>query len=244
MAYDKKQATEEFGRWSESYDRCVLQWLLFGPSHRALIRRMKAVAGSRPISILDVGCGTGVFAGRVREAMPGTRVFGVDLVSEMLTQGARRWAALADSVHPVQGDSERLPFADGSFDFVTCANSFHHYPDQERAVAEMHRVLRPGGRLLLIDGYRDAPWGWFIYDVCVTYREGNVHHASARRFREILGRAGFQAVAQKVHRGLAPFILNEAIAAEPAPIYPSPHFTLSSSMLTKHEAPNGARAGS
>jgi len=244
VAYDKKQATEEFGRWSESYDRCVLQWLLFGPSHRALIRRIDDVAGDRPISILDVGCGTGVFAARVREALPGSRVFGVDLVSDMLAQGARRWEALADSVHPVQGDSERLPFADGSFDFVTCANSFHHYPDQEAAVAEMHRVLKPGGRLLLIDGYRDAPWGWFIYDVCVTYREGNVHHASARRFREILARAGFQAVAQKVHRGPAPFILNEAIAAEPAPIYPGPHFNLSNSILGRVEAPGGRRAGS
>jgi ubiquinone/menaquinone biosynthesis C-methylase UbiE len=226
VAYDKKQATEEFGRWSESYDRCVLQWLLFGPSHRALIRRIGAVAEGRPISILDVGCGTGVFASRVRSAMPESRVVGVDLVSGMLTQGAHRWRALAEAVHPVQGDSERLPFASGSFDFITCANSFHHYPNQEGAAAEMHRVLKPGGRLLLIDGYRDAPWGWFIYDVCVTYREGNVHHASAKRFREILDRAGFQAVAQSVHRGPAPFILNEAIAAEPTPLYPAPHFNL------------------
>jgi len=226
VAYDKKQATEEFGRWSESYDRCVLQWLLFGPSHRALIRRIEDVSEGRPVSILDVGCGTGVFASRVREALPESRVTGVDLVSEMLQQGAHRWRALADAVHPVQGDSERLPFASGSFDFITCANSFHHYPHQDRAVAEMHRVLKPGGRLLLIDGYRDAPWGWFIYDVCVTYREGNVHHASARRFRELLDRAGFQAVAQKVHRGPAPFILNEAVAAEPTPLYPSPHFSI------------------
>ncbi len=231
MAYDKKQATEEFGRWSESYDRCVLQWLLFGPSHRALIRRIDDVAGDRPISILDVGCGTGVFAARVREALPGARVFGVDLVPEMLGQGARRWEALAEHVHPVQGDSERLPFADDSFDFVTCANSFHHYPDQQAAVCEMRRVLKPGGRLLLIDGYRDGPWGWFIYDVCVTYREGKVHHASARRFRELLDRAGFQAVAQKVRRGPAPFILNEAVVADPAPLYPSPHVNLSGSVL-------------
>lgn len=236
MAYDKKQATEEFGRWSESYDRCVLQWLLFGPSHRALIRRIDAVAGDRPISILDVGCGTGVFASRIREALPSARVFGIDLVSEMLTQGAHRWKALADDVHPVQGDSERLPFAAGSFDFVTCANSFHHYPDQERAVAEMHRVLKPGGRLLLIDGYRDGPWGWFIYDVCVTYREGNVHHASGRRFREILDRAGFQAVAQKVHRGPAPFILNEAVADDSAPLYPPTHLHLRTPANVKEAA--------
>src|SRR5438105_2724357 len=130
MAYDKQQAAHEFARWSESYDRCVLQWLLFGPSHRALVRRMKAVSGDRPVRVLDVGCGTGVFAARVRQELPSARVWGVDLVAEMLRKGAPRWRRHAEAVQPVQGDSERLPFADGSFDFVTCANSFHHYPHQ------------------------------------------------------------------------------------------------------------------
>src|SRR3954462_9578811 len=91
MAYDRDQATHEFTRWSESYDRSVLQWLLFGPSHRALIRRIRAVGGARPARVLDVGCGTGVFAGRIREALPNARVFGIDLVSDMLSKGAERW---------------------------------------------------------------------------------------------------------------------------------------------------------
>jgi ubiquinone/menaquinone biosynthesis C-methylase UbiE len=129
-------------------------------------------------------------------------------------------------VLPVQGDSERLPFGSGIFDFVTCANSFHHYPRQEMAVIEMHRVLKPGGRLLLIDGYRDAPWGWFIYDVCVALREGDVHHASARRFHELMTRAGLRAIAQKVFRGPAPFLLSEGIAAESVASVPAPHLRM------------------
>lgn len=224
MAYDKQQATHEFVRWSESYDRSILQWLLFGPSHRALLRRMKAVAGNRPVRVLDVGCGTGVFASRVRQALPSARVWGIDLVSDMLQKGSLRWRQHAGAVQPVQGDSERLPFADSSFDFITCANSFHHYPHQDRAVAEMHRVLKPGGRLMIIDGYRDAPWGWLIYDVCVAWVEGSVHHASARRFRELFDQAGLRAVAQRVFRGPAPFLLTEAVGAEPVSAIPSPHF--------------------
>jgi ubiquinone/menaquinone biosynthesis C-methylase UbiE len=224
MGYDRDQASEEFARWSESYDRSVLQWLLFGPSHRVLIRRIRAVVGDRPCRVLDVGCGTGQFAARVKRALPHARVWGVDLVADMLEKGRPRWRHHAGEVLPVQGDSERLPFASGSFDFVTCANSFHHYPRQDRAVAEMHRVLRPGGRLLIIDGYRDAPWGWFIYDICVAFREGDVHHASSRRFRELMARAGLQAVAQKVHRGFAPFLLSEGISPESIPSIPAPHF--------------------
>lgn len=224
MGYDKDQATEEFTNWSKSYDRSILQWLLFGPSHRALIKRIKAVADNRPIRVLDIGCGTGVFASRIRDALPMAKVWGVDLVSGMLEKGRDRWKALANDVLPVQGDSECLPFASDSFDFITCANSFHHYPNQDRAVAEMSRVLRPGGRLLIIDGYRDAPWGWFIYDVCVAFREGDVHHASARRFRELMTRVGFQAIAQKVHRGPAPFLLSEGLIPESIPSIPAPHF--------------------
>jgi SAM-dependent methyltransferase len=231
MGYDKEQAAGEFARWSESYDRSVLQWLLFGPSHRVLIGRIRAVAGDRPFRVLDVGCGTGLFVCRIKTALPQGQVWGVDLVSDMLAKGQPRWHHLAGHVFPVQGDSERLPFASGTFDFVTCANSFHHYPRQERAVIEMHRVLRPGGRLLIIDGYRDAPWGWFIYDVCVAFREGDVHHASAKRFRELMTRAGLRAVAQKVFRGPAPFLLSEGISPESIPIIPAPHFRTRGSVL-------------
>src|SRR5258708_5301570 len=132
MAYDKHQATHEFTRWSESYDRSILQWLLFGPSHRALIKRIKTVSGERPVRVLDVGCGTGVFATRLRQALPNVQVWGVDLVSDMLSKGSERWRRQTGVVQPVQGDSERLPFATDTFDFVTCANSFHHYPHQDR----------------------------------------------------------------------------------------------------------------
>ena len=145
MEYHKDQATEEFSRWSESYDRCILQWLIFGPSHRVLIRRIREVVDDRPARILDVGCGTGLFASRLRAVLPQVEVWGVDLVSAMLSKGQRRWRSQYEHVLPIQGDSERLPFASGTFDVVTCANSFHHYPRQ--AACDRR------------DGPR-APWRW------------------------------------------------------------------------------------
>jgi ubiquinone/menaquinone biosynthesis C-methylase UbiE len=234
MGYDKNQATQEFSRWSDSYDRCILQRLIFGPSHRVLIRRIQEVLGDRPARLLDVGCGTGVFASRLRTALPHVEICGVDLVAEMLNQGQPRWRLHRGHVLPVQGDSERLPFASGTFDIVTCANSFHHYPHQDRAIAEMARVLRTGGRLMVIDGYRDSIWGWFIFDVCVSSIEGGVHHASARRFRELMTNAGLQAIAQRPFRRPAPFLMNEGIAAEPVPVIPPPHFRLQHTTHHKH----------
>jgi len=222
MVYDRRQAAREFEKWSESYDRSILQWLLFRPSHRAIIRRIHQKHGDRPIKVLDVGCGTGVFGARIREALPNARVWGVDLVKEMLQGGAARWAAHDGDLTPVRGDSEALPFASGTFDVVTCANSFHHYPHQDRAVAEMRRVLEPGGTLMIIDGYRDAPYGWFIYDVCVAGVEGNVLHCSRKRMRSLFAEAGFSVDRQKVHRGFAPFLLTEGTALPTAAI-PAPH---------------------
>jgi ubiquinone/menaquinone biosynthesis C-methylase UbiE len=212
MSYDKNQASLEFGRWSETYDRSILQWLLFRPAHRAIIGRIRAEFHATPLRILDVGCGTGVFAARIREAVPHAQVWGVDLVAAMLARGRLRWRANRGRIAPVQGDSERLPFPEGAFDVVTCANSFHHYPHQRRAIDEMHRVLKPGGRLILVDGSRDGPWGWFIYDVCVAGVEGDVLHASARRVRALFARGGFVETVQEVHRGLAPFLLTEGVA--------------------------------
>ena len=109
MGYDKDQATEEFIRWSDSYDRSILQWLIFGPSHRVLIRRIRESVGDRPARILDVGCGTGVFATRLRAALPRVEVYGVDLVSEMLEKGRARWRQHRGHVLPGPGRQRTAP---------------------------------------------------------------------------------------------------------------------------------------
>ena len=221
MSYDKDEAAREFACWSKSYDRSILRRLLFTPSHEALIGRLRGRFGDRPWTLLDVGCGTGVFAARARAVFPQVKVWGVDLVDAMIRMGLGRWRSLTGDSAPVRGDSERLPFSDEAFDVVTCSNSFHHYPHQERAVAEMRRVLKPGGCLLLIDGHRDGPWGWFIYDVCVAGVEGEVHHASAGRVRELFRSAGFARTDQEVHRGLAPFLLTEGRTPPAEPLRPA-----------------------
>ena len=227
MGYDKDQATEEFIRWSDSYDRSILQWLIFGPSHRVLIRRIREVGG-RPAG---PDPGRRLRHGRLRHAAarrPAPRR-GLRRRPRLgdAGEGPRsRWRPHRGHVFPVQGDSERLPFPAGSFDIVTCSNSFHHYPRQDRAVVEMRRVLQPGGRLMIVNGYRDSLWGWFIFDVCVAAVEGDVHHASARRFRELMTEAGLQAIAQRPHRGLAPFLHvrgDRDRARARRPLAPLPH---------------------
>jgi ubiquinone/menaquinone biosynthesis C-methylase UbiE len=210
MSYQTSEAREEFDRWSRRYDRSLLQKFLFKPSHRMILEAL--APDSR--NILDVGCGTGRFAARLLKHFAEARVWGVDLSSGMLARCQDRCLSLDGRLQVVQGDSERLPFADNTFDAVTCAHSFHHYPHQERALQEMHRVLRPGGRLVIVDGDRDGLWGRLVFDVIVVLMEGAVRHLSGEAFRDLYHQAGFTDVRQCRRGGLLPFLLTAGRAVK------------------------------
>lgn len=100
--------------------------------------------------VLDVACGAGHAAESVAPRV--RQVVGIDLTRALLELGAQR---LTESgvcnVSFQEGDAEALPLVDGSFDLVFCRGSMHHFADPKRAIDEMVRVCRPGGRLVLVD---------------------------------------------------------------------------------------------
>lgn len=99
--------------------------------------------------VLDVGCGTGELERRLLARCPGLSIVGADLSMGMLLQAARK--NLGRQVRWLIATSHGLPFATASFDWVVCASSFHYFRHPHQALHEMHRVLRPGGRLVLVD---------------------------------------------------------------------------------------------
>lgn len=196
----KHHAQEEFNHWAETYDQSVLNRLLFRRCYLKFIELILKNYPDResPLKLLDVGCGTGTFAAMLGETDLPIHPIGFDMAEMMCRLGHEKakLRGLEKTVHFITGDSEHLPFADGSFDIITCSNSFHHYPHQEHVLAEMNRILKPGGSVIIIDGYRDNVLGWFIFDVCVEMVEKSVRHCSASRMRNILKEADFDDIVQ------------------------------------------------
>ena len=107
-------------------------------------------AGER---VLDLGSGAGTDSLVATQMVGATgRVVGIDMTEEMLAKARAAAATMgAPNVEFVEGEAERLPFADGSFDVVISNGVIDLVPDKEAVFSELHRVLAPGGRIQLAD---------------------------------------------------------------------------------------------
>jgi len=100
---------------------------------------------------LDVGCGPGQFTILIAERLPQAEIWGIDLAPTMIELALRHRSesAAASRLHFTVADAAALPFPDDHFDAVLSSGSIKHWPDQERALHEIYRVLVPGGRAFI-----------------------------------------------------------------------------------------------
>ncbi len=125
---------------------------LWDPDYLRLMAERWRLAGVR--EALDVGCGLGHWSFALGEVLPASATLtGVDREDEWIraATAAARERGLGARFRFRQGEVERLPFADGSFDLVTCQTLLMHVADELAALREMVRVLRPGGLLVAIE---------------------------------------------------------------------------------------------
>jgi ubiquinone/menaquinone biosynthesis C-methylase UbiE len=134
---------------------------------RPLSQTMVRLAELQPENrVLDIGTGSGIVALAAAEHLRGPgSVTGIDLSDGLLAEAREEVAraGLADKIRLEKADAEALPFPDRTFDVVLSLFALLHFPNPEKAVAEMFRVLTPGGRLVIGIGSR-PPWtsvhGW------------------------------------------------------------------------------------
>ena len=142
--WDQEAATYDRSAWVDPF--------LIGDSRARL-------CGQASGRTLEVAIGTGLNLGLYPADV---QLTGVDFSAGMLAVAAQRAAGERANISLVQADAQRLPFGDATFDTVVSTLAMCAVPDQAAVVAEMHRVLAPGGRLLLVDHieYARVPMKW------------------------------------------------------------------------------------
>lgn len=168
----------QFTRWAQPFADL--------PIHSAedgMARTLAAAVIAPTDTVLDVACGPGIVA--CAAAAHAAHVTGIDLTPAMIEQArARQAAAGLANLDWRTGDATDLPFADASFDRVVTRYSFHHLREPGRALAEMRRVCRPGGRIVVIDA-TPAPECQAAYDRMETLRDPS--HTSALTLDQLRG---------------------------------------------------------
>jgi ubiquinone/menaquinone biosynthesis C-methylase UbiE len=152
---------------------------------------LEAVKRGHYDTLLDLGCGTGQLLEMLWERDSTARYFGLDISDRMIEVARKR---LADKATLLIGDSERTSFDDASFDVITCSASFHHYPRPQQVLQELHRILKPGGRLVLCDTHvmgilRAVANLWIRSGFS---KSGDVHLYSRTEIHQLFEESGFE----------------------------------------------------
>ena len=192
----KQQITEMFDKIAFRYD--FLNRFLSGGIdiywRRRAIRELRGLTGARPtasaagalangiptagaLAILDVATGTGDMAVMLTRHLAGAHVTGIDISRGMLEIGEQKISRLGlrDRISLQPGDSEALQFADGSFDAVTVAFGVRNFENLEEGLREMLRVLKPGGRLVVLEfSQPHTPGVRQVYDLYLRLVAPNV----------------------------------------------------------------------
>jgi len=148
-------------------------------------------AGGRELAVLDIACGTGIQLLANRRRFPRMRLVGLDLHEGML----RAARAKGGEIEWLQGDAAKLPFSDATFDYVSCQFCFHHFADKASVLSEVERVLRPGGRFVMLNM---VPWrmrDWDVYEYFPeTFARDEQDFWLEIRIQEVLERVGLTLV--------------------------------------------------
>ncbi len=135
-----------------------LRWLERNAALDQINKKRLQLVGVLPVRglrVLDAGCGPGNFG--LLMAREGADVYSVDIATEAVAITSARAHRDGLALSPAVADVERLPFPDNAFDVCFCGWVLHHFPDLSASVAELRRVLKPGGKLALIEPNESSP---------------------------------------------------------------------------------------
>ncbi len=148
----KDQVADMFNNIAGNYD-FLNHFLSMGIDKGWRKKAIAEIAKVQPTNILDVATGTGDLAIVAAEKLSPMHIIGVDIADKMLEVGRKKVEEkkLSKIIKLQNGDSESMPFANNTFDAITCAYGVRNFEHLEKGLMEMSRVMRPGGKLAILE---------------------------------------------------------------------------------------------
>jgi arsenite methyltransferase len=190
LAISDERLQQEFNRWAAEGEGEKMEHHHLDITEKT-IRLMDLRPGDR---VLDLGCGAGwatrLLARRVEDQDGSGKAIGLDVSDEMIRR-AQAIPSEFENVSYVCGSAQKIPGPDNFFDKVLSVESFYYYPDQERVLRELFRVMAPGGRMfILINLYKDNHYSLQWVDKLRV----PVHVRSEAEHLALIGKFGFEKV--------------------------------------------------
>jgi len=187
MPHDpEREVGRRYDRLAEDYDR---RWARYVEA--SVEGTLERIDWADARDVLDVGCGSGALLERVARGRPVARLAGLDLSPGMLATARRR---LGRRPGLAAGSAFRLPFRPGAFDLAVSTSALHHWSDPAAALAEMGRVLRPGGQIAITDWCADRRLDRLRDRVLRHVERAHVRVYRSAELASLLAGAGFSAV--------------------------------------------------
>ncbi len=151
-ASKKEEVTQMFDGIAPYYD-LLNAVLSLGIDKRWRKTAIQHVAAYKPQTILDMATGTADLAIQASKAIPEAKITGVDISSKMIELGNQKLTkkSLTDKIELHVGDSENMDFESNSFDVAMASFGVRNFGDLEKGLSEMHRVIKPGGSILVLE---------------------------------------------------------------------------------------------
>jgi ubiquinone/menaquinone biosynthesis C-methylase UbiE len=184
---------KRFNKWAGSYDTGIVS-IFFKRCNRKVCQLVNLQDGMK---VLDVGCGTGSLLKELSRSGKELNLYGIDLSPEMIN-AARVKLKDEKRIELYEKSAADLPFESNFFDYVVCMNSLHHHPDPEKSLTEMTRVLKPGGVMILMDGFVDSTVRKVISRAANVLRnEGKVQRFRREELQRIFHGLGYKSITQE-----------------------------------------------
>ena len=190
---DKEEKIKEknkkwFDEWADSYDWFFLKRLLNYWQDKAI-----GELTGREKRILEVSYGTGSTLGKIAKKFKKAAIYGIDISPNMKKEAEKKLRKFR-KVKLFVSDVGKMLFKDNYFDFVFSTESFHHYPNGEKAIKEMARVLKKEGKLVIVDINLKPIW---LFNFLFKLEPGFVHLYSQKEMRELFERYGIKMIKQE-----------------------------------------------